>query len=149
MKFKTVGRSSETDAQTRNAVLEECFGKDSEDEFDVGEQCKLFFSHMETLEWSEDKGRIMKLFAEWEAQGCDGAMSNSGQTPTEVAMDQSLADKEESDYQNVFLQHTRELFANDSTMSLFNEHADQMPDTFLQAVSMYRGPNHWAGPTSK
>ena len=149
MQFKKVARPLGPGAPTRGSILEDCFGKDDEDEFDVGDKCKLFYRHMEAVEWCEDKGRIMKLFAEWEAQGCDGAMSNSGQTPTEVAMDTSLASQQEADYQKVFLEHTRELFANDSAMSLFNEHAVNMPASFLEAVSMYRGPNHWNPSSSK
>ena len=125
-------------------VQEECFGQDSEDDTrPVSKDMQVFYKHMSQLEWTPDKGGLMKLMADWEANGCHGAMANSGVSPLHWAMDHSLAEKQEDDYKKIFTQHVQEIFANQSSITFFDENAVHMPETFLEAVSAVRGPNAW------
>ena len=125
-------------------VQEECFGQDSEDDTrPFSKDMQVFYKHMSQLEWTPDKGGLMKLMANWEANGCHGAMANSGVSPLHWAMDHSLAEKQEDDYKKIFTQHVQEIFANQSSITFFDENAVHMPETFLEAVSAVRGPNAW------
>ena len=128
-------------------VHEACFGPDSDhDVSEVREDVQVFYKHMNEQEWTEDKGQLMKLFAQWEANGCQGAMANSGMTPLDWAKDHSLATQQEEDYQKIFTAHVREMLASQSSSQFFEDHADKMPETFLEAVSAVRGPNAWQPP---
>ena len=61
-------------------VHKDCFGDDSDLEADAEGE-----SFWEQLPTGKTTGAVHKLYAIWEAQGCDGAMSNSGLLPFEVA----------------------------------------------------------------
>ena len=125
-------------------VQDECFGPDSEDGTrPVREDVQVFYKHMSQLEWTPDKGGLMKLMADWEANGYQGAMANSGVSPLDWATDHSLAEKQEDDYKNIFTEHVQEIFASRSSSAFFDENANHMPENFLEAVSAVRGPNAW------
>jgi hypothetical protein len=125
-------------------VQDECFGPDSEDGTrPVRQDVQVFYKHMSQLEWTPDKGGLMKLMADWEANGCHGAMANSGVSPLDWATDHSLAEKQEDDYKKIFTEHVQEIFASRSSSAFFDENANHMPENFLEAVSAVRGPNAW------
>ena len=125
-------------------VQDECFGPDSEDGTrPVREDVQVFYKHMRQFEWTPDKGGLMKLMADWEANGCQGAMANSGVSPLDWATDHSLAEKQEDDYKKIFTEHVQEIFASRSSSAFFDENANHMPENFLEAVSAVRGPNAW------
>ena len=130
----------------RQKVHEDCFGADSDDESGKKIDVQVFYKHMGEQEWTEDKGLLMKLVAQWEANGCQGAMANSGVSPIDWATDHSVATQQEEDYQKNFTAHVREMLASQRSSQFFQDHADKMPETFLEAVSAVRGPNAWQPP---
>ena len=125
---------------------EDCFGPDSDDDTSLKIDVQVFYKHMHDQDWSEDKGRLLKLFAEWEANGCQGAMANSGTTPLDWATDHSTACHQEEEYKATFTSHVRQMLQSREASQFFQDHAGKMPETFLEAVCAVRGPNEWQPP---
>ncbi len=130
----------------RQQAHDDCFGADSGDDDSLKLDVQVFYKHMNEQEWTEDKGRLMKLFAQWEANGCQGAMANSGMSPLEWAKDHSTACHQEEEYKATFTAHVREMLQSREGSEFFEQHVGQMPETFLEAVSAVRGPNAWQPP---
>ena len=130
----------------RQKVHEECFGPLSDDGTSLQVDVQAFYKHMNDQDWSEGKGRLMKLFAEWEANGCQGAMANSGMTPLDWATDHSTACHQEEEYKANFTAHVRQMLQSREGSQFFQDHAGKMPETFLEAVCAVRGPNEWQPP---
>ena len=68
-------------------------------------------SFWEQLPTGKTTGAVHKLYAIWEAQGCDGAMSNSGLLPFEVAQWDSVKSHMEEQYQRDFEAAAAEIWA--------------------------------------
>lgn len=128
-------------------VHEDCFGADADDDSSLMLDVQVFYKHMNEQEWTEDKGRLMKLFAQWEANGCQGAMANSGMSPLDWAKDHSTACHQEEEYKATFTAHVREMLQSREGSQFFQDHSGSMPETFLEAVSAVRGPNAWQPPS--
>ena len=87
-------------------VHKDCFGDDSDLEADAEGE-----SFWERFPTGETTGAVHKLHAIWEAQGCDGAMSNSMLMPYQVAQWNSIKSQMEEQYQKAFEAAAAEIWA--------------------------------------
>ena len=93
------------------AVHNECFGADSDLEADA--EAESFWQQFPTGKTTE---AVHKLYASWEAQGCDGAMSNAGLSPYEVAQWESIKSHLDAEYRKSFEAAAAEIWSrNDAS----------------------------------
>ena len=81
-------------------------------------------------------GAVHKLYALWELQGCDGAMSNSMLMPYEVAQWNSIKSHMEEQYQKAFEAAAAEIWALDG--------ASRWVDFWKEDLAKKTGP-HFVG----
>ena len=112
-------------------VHKDCFGDDSDLEADA--EGESFWERFPTVETT---GAVHKLHALWEAQGCDGAMSNSMLMPYQVAQWNSIKSQMEEQYQKAFEAAAAEIWARDG--------ASRWVDFWKEDLAKKTGP-HFVG----
>ena len=72
---------------------------------------------------------VHKLYAIWEAQGCDGAISNCGLMPYEVAQWESIKSHMEAEYQKSFLEAAAEIWSRAEAPTWLHNRKDDLQAT--------------------
>ena len=117
---------------TTGDVQKDCFGDDSDLEADG--DATSFWEQFNMTDGTT--GMVHKLYALWEAQGCDGAMSNSMLMPYEVAQWNSIKSHMEEQYQKAFEAAAAEIWARND--------ASRWVDFWKEDLAKKTGP-HFVG----
>ena len=102
----------------------ECFGDNSDMEED-----KEADSFWEKFGAASTTSSVHKLYAIWEAQGCDGAISNCGLMPYEVAQWESIKSHMEAEYQKSFLEAAAEIWSRKEAPMWWHNRKDDLQAT--------------------